>query len=189
MDTAIVAQSIPMPKSAVAPVAQNPILDTYNAVNWNLQAPGEIDIYTTPFFQPFGGLRVYVTGETTVDHNSTITLGTGSTQIGPLEVSPTSISYQMGESSLDKAGSYITGTSVDLPVDPWAIKVENDITVRKGISSVTLTFGVEFLARPDNLTPPTLFAGLPFFGYGLWHNLTMMGSIGGNNTCMIPGLC
>lgn len=48
---------------------------------------------------------------------------------------------------------------------------------------------MELLARPDNLTPPTVIAGAPLFGHTLIQLVKIIGSSVGGNTCTVPGLC
>jgi RHS repeat-associated protein len=162
-----VKEIIPSPVSQIdnTRTFADKISEIYDSFNWSLQSPGEITYYSTPFYSFYGGYRQYFTGEVTVNHGMTTTIGNNSIQLGPLEVSPERISYEMGQCSLNSLG-LIFNQNIDIPLDPWSFTFEYDITYKKGDTLLTYTFGTEYKIRPDNLmlVPVTILGGLVGIG-------------------------
>lgn len=120
--------------------------------NWSLTTPGEMTLFTTHGYPFLGGARVFYQPFYTLDNNSPLT-------VGPTYISSGSISIGFNGAFRYKEGlNSVSALVITAPFDiqgklqPWAFKVGIDTTMRTENSVFTHRIGVEYVARPDNLT-------------------------------------
>jgi RHS repeat-associated protein len=125
--------------------------DIWSAFNWSVQTPEEVTIYQSKGFPFMGGYRFYGDIDIEFDNGSPITLGPTTTSFGPSEIGPNSFVFQTGESTIGAVGSALN-LDVGNPLAPWGFNISADYSIRSQNVKATNTIGLEYVARPDNLT-------------------------------------